>query len=99
MLLLIIPMPSKKPRIALTVPAEIDDLLDRLYSLTGTPKTKLIIEMLEQYRPVLSSLVVALEQVQADKENGREIAKKFAQSMLLDANIMMGQVAKEASQL
>lgn len=92
-------MPSQKPRINLTVPPHIDTLLERLSDLTGSPKTKLIIEMLEQYSPVLSSVVDALEQVNADKENGKEIVKNFAKNMLLDANIKLGEVAKEASQL
>ena len=92
-------MPSKKPRIGLTVPPEIDSLLERLSNLTGSPKTKLIMEMLEQYHPVLASVVDALERVKANKENGREIAKNFAQTMLLDANIKLGEVAKEDSEL
>lgn len=92
-------MPSKKPRIALTVPPEIDVLLDRLSDLTGTPKTKIIVEMLGEYLPVISSIVEILEQVKADKENGKAIVKNFAQNMLLDANIKLGQAAKEASEL
>jgi predicted DNA-binding protein len=92
-------MSSQKPRIALTVPDEINDLLERLSDLTGTPKTKIIIEMLGEYLPVLSSIVETLEQVKADKENGKAIVKNFAQNMLLDANIKLGQAAKEASEL
>ena len=92
-------MSSQKPRIALTVPDDINDLLERLSDLTGTPKTKIIIEMLGEYLPVLSSIVETLEQVKADKENGKAIVKNFAQNMLLDANIKLGQAAKEASEL
>ncbi len=54
-------MPSRKPRIALTVPDELNDVLDRVSDLSGTPKTKLIIEMLEQYAPVLEQVLEALE--------------------------------------
>lgn len=92
-------MPSQKPRIALTVPDDINDILDKLNSLTGTPKTKLIIEMLEDYMPVLQQVVDALEQINKDKENGKEIAKKFAQDMLFDGNELLGLIAKEAKQL
>jgi len=92
-------MSSQKPRIALTVPNEINDLLDRLSDLTGSPKTKLIIEMLEQYQPVLSSVVDSLEKINADKENGKEIVKKFAHEVLLDCNVKLGQFANEVNQL
>ena len=77
-------MPSRKPRVALTVPDEINVVLERLADLTGTPKTKLIIEMLEQYAPVLEQVLEALEKIKSDKENAPAIAKKFAQDMLLD---------------
>lgn len=92
-------MPSRKPRIALTVPDDINQTLDHLYELTGTPKSKLIVEMLEQYFPVLQQVVDTLEKIKADKENGKEIAKKFAQDMLFDGQELLGQVAKEAKNL
>ncbi len=92
-------MPSRKPRIALTVPDEINETLDRLQELTGTPKSKLIVEMLEQYVPILEQVVDTLEKIKADKENGKEIAKKFAQDMLFDGQEMLGIMAKEARDL
>lgn len=92
-------MPSQRPRIALTVPQDIDKTLTRLYELTGTPKTKLIIEMLEEYMPVLNQVVETMEKINQDKENGKEIAKKFAQDMIFDGNEMLGIIAKEAKEL
>lgn len=92
-------MPTQKSRIALTVPDEINQTLDRLYELTGTPKSKLIVEMLEQYVPILEQVVDTLEKIKSDKENGKEIAKKFAQDMLFDGQEMLGIIAKEARDL
>ena len=92
-------MPTQKPRIALTVPDEINQTLDRLYELTGTPKSKLIVEMLEQYVPVLDQVVDTLEKIKSDKENGKEIAKKFAQDMLFDGQEMLGVLASEAKKI
>ena len=45
-------MANQKKRIALTVPDDMDAILDRLSDLTKLPKTKLIMEMLEEYLPV-----------------------------------------------
>lgn len=92
-------MPSQKPRIALTVPDEINDILERLHQVTGTPKSKLIVEMLEQYAPILEEVVQTMEKIKADKENGKAIAKKFAQDMLFDGQEMLGIIAKEARDL
>ena len=92
-------MPSRKPRIALTVPDDINATLDRLSELTGTVKTKLIIEMLEEYLPVLDRMVLALEGIQKDKENAKEIAKKFAYEMMTDGNEKLGVMAQEIKKL
>ncbi|MEG2709299.1 MAG: hypothetical protein RR968_09195, partial [Vagococcus sp.] len=92
-------MPTQKPRIALTVPDDLNDLLDRLSDLSGTPKTKLIVEMLQQYSPVLEQVLSAMEQMKADKEKAPQIAKKFANEMLLDATSMVGDFSKEVKKL
>ena len=62
-------MPSRKPRIALTVPDDLHDILDTLSDLTGTPKTKLILEILEESKPVFIQMITALEQIKESKEN------------------------------
>jgi len=92
-------MPSRKPRIALTIPHDLNDLLDNVSTLSGTPKTKLIVEMLEQYSPVLEQVLSAMQQIKADKEKAPEIAKKFANEMLLDATSMVGDFSKEIRKL
>lgn len=92
-------MPSRKPRIALTIPDDLNDLLDKVSDLSGTPKTKLIVEMLEQYSPVLQQVLSAMEQIKEDKEKAPEIAKKFANEMLLDAASMVGDFSKEVKKL
>ncbi|MDW5470028.1 hypothetical protein R7J45_20570, partial [Acinetobacter baumannii] len=77
----------------LSVPPEMDEVLERLAALTNQPKTKLILEMLEEYVPVLEQAINALEQIQANKENASNIAKQFASEMLLDGNQKLGQIA------
>lgn len=92
-------MPSRKARVALTMPDDINETLERLAELQGIPKTKLIIEMLEQYKPILDQVVDALEKIKADKENAPEIAKQFAQGLILDGQELLGAVASEAKKL
>ena len=43
----------QRKRIALTVPHELDDLLNKLSVLQGIPKTKIIIDIFEQAHPYL----------------------------------------------
>ena len=92
-------MPSRKPRIALTVPDDLHDILDTLSDLTGTPKTKLILEILEESKPVFIQMITALEQIKESKENAPQALKNFAQTMLLDGQENLGAVAREVKSL
>lgn len=92
-------MGKQNPRVALTVPPDLNDTLQRLADLQGVPKTKLIIEMLQEYKPVLEKVIDALERIEADKMNGAEIAKEFGSNMLLDAHEQLGKVASEVKKL
>ena len=64
-------MPSRKPRVALTMPDDLNALFDRISDLNGTPKTKLIVELLQAYEPVLTEMLDTLEKIHADKENAQ----------------------------
>lgn len=88
-----------RKRIALSVPPKMDDILERLSDLTNQPKSKLIVEMLEEYAPILEQTLNALEQIKANKENAPNIAKQFATEMLLDGNQKLGNIASEVKNL
>lgn len=92
-------MPSQKPRIALTVPDHINEILTVLHDLTGTPKTKLIIDILEQCVPVFSEHIHALEKIKADKENSQILAKNHINKIIVDNTEKLGDLAKEAKKL
>ena len=88
-----------RKRIALSVPPDMEELLDKISELTGQPKTKIILEMLEQYVPILEQMLKALEQIRDNKENALNIAKQFASEMLLDGDQKLGQIATEVKNL
>lgn len=88
-----------RKRIALSVPPEMEEVLDKISDLTGQPKTKIILEMLEQYVPVLEQTIEALEQIRDNKENALSVVQKFAGDLLLDGNQKLGQIATEVKNL
>lgn len=92
-------MPSRKPRVALTVPDDLNALFDRISDLNGTPKTKLMIELLEAYKPVLTEMLDTLEKIHADKENAQNIVKQFGQNLVMEASSILGDVSKEVQDL
>lgn len=92
-------MPSRKPRVALTMPDDLNALFDRISDLNGTPKTKLIVELLQAYEPVLTEMLDTLEKVHADKENAQKIVKQFGQNLVMEASSILGDVSKEVQDL
>jgi len=92
-------MPSQKPRVALTLPDDLNAVFERISVLQGIPKTKVILELLKAYQPVLEQTLDALEKIEQDKENAQKIAKEFGQNLLLDASVMLGNVSKEVKDL
>jgi hypothetical protein len=92
-------MPNQNPRIALTVPKDLNDILQRLSDLQEIPKTKIIIELLTAYQPILEETLSALEKIHKDKENAQKIVKEFGQNLLLDASVMLGNISKEVKDL
>ena len=77
-------MSNQKKRIALTVPDDVDNVLERLSVLTKAPKTKLIMEMLQEYLPILERTADALEQIIADKK----MAKILPRNSLVKCYLM-----------
>lgn len=57
----------KPKRIALTVPAELDGILERLSDLQEKPKTTLILDLLVEMQPQLTAFAEALEAAKAGK--------------------------------
>ena len=92
-------MPGRKARVALTMPDDLNALFDRISELNGTPKTKLIVELLQAYEPVLTEMLDTLEKIHADKENAQKIVKQFGQNLVMEASSILGDVSKEVQDL
>lgn len=81
------------------MPDDLNALFDRISDLNGTPKTKLIVELLQAYEPVLTEMLDTLEKVHADKENAQKIVKEFGQNLIMEASTILGEVSKEVQDL
>jgi hypothetical protein len=92
-------MPSRKARVALTMPGDLNALFDRISELNGMPKTKLIVELLQAYEPVLIEMLDTLEKIHADKENAQKIVKQFGQNLVMEASSILGDVSKVVQDL
>lgn len=81
------------------MPEDLNALFDRISELNGTPKTKLIVELLQAYEPVLTEMLDTLEKIHADKENAQKIVKQFGQNLVMEASSLLGDVSKEVKDL
>lgn len=68
-------MPSQKPRIALTVEPDVNNALERLSSLTGEPKTRIINDFLGQLLPVFLDMADSLQHIKETKEAIPQLAR------------------------
>ena len=75
-------MPSQKPRIALTVDHDLNNLLEDLSVLMKKPKSTIITDLLIDVKPMLKDLKSALELAEQKKDIKPTLAK-----MTADANI------------
>ena len=72
-------MPSQKPRIALTVDDDMNELLTEIATLQGIPKSTLIVQYLDALRPHIVEIREALRLVRQQKD-----ATPHLRKMLLD---------------
>ena len=68
-------MPSQKPRIALTVDDDMNELLTEIATLQGIPKSTLIVQYLDALRPHIVEIREALRLVQQQKDERHTYVK------------------------
>jgi hypothetical protein len=80
-------MPSQKPRIALTVENDLNDLLQDLSVLMKTPKSTLITDILVDITPMLKDLKEALELAEQKKDIKPTLARMTAAANIKTAEM------------
>lgn len=92
-------MPSQKPRLNLTLPDSLNDVISELADLQGIPKTRIITDILLEIEPMLKQMSEALKAVKENKQDAVKIARDYAQNALLESNEKLGVFAQEVKKL
>ena len=92
-------MPSRKPRVALTLPDDLNVLLDQVADYQGTPKTKLITEILLECQPIFEQMLSAYKLIEENKEGTADIVKKFGAQAVVEASSKTTSLAQEVASL
>lgn len=79
------PKYKQKPRIALTVPDDLNQLLDELSEYQKIPKTRIILDLLIEVQPHLENMLKAFKAIDQDKANAVNVVKSFGDETLLIA--------------
>lgn len=87
-------MPTQKPRIALTVPEDLNQLLDNLSELMGKPKSTFIVEFLVDAQPLFEQLYDTMNHAKEMKDNIPALIRLTAM-----ANQQVGVMNSEMSNL
>ena len=87
-------MPSQKPRIALTVSDELNNVLSRISDLTEMPKSKIITEILNDSMPVFIELLTALEKIKEDSSSVDTVIRQMAANTALDVCTKIARFSK-----
>lgn len=92
-------MPSRKPRVALTLPDDLNVLLDQVADYQGTPKTKLITDILLECKPIFEQMLSAYKLIEENKEGTADIVKKFGAQAVVEASSKTTALAQEFASL
>ena len=87
-------MPTQKNRINLTLDDDLFVLIDDLSNLTGTPKAKLVSELIRDCYPALDMVRKSLKDIEAQKKALPHLARLSAH-----ANIEMAKVNLQMADL
>lgn len=66
-------MATRKNRIAISVTDDLNDLLTKLSNLSGQPKSKIILDMVEDAQPYLEEIIKALEMAKNAKDSRQPV--------------------------
>lgn len=92
-------MPSRKPRVALTLPDDLNVLLDQVADYQGTPKTKLITDILLECKPIFEQMLSAYKLIEENKEGTADIVKKFGAQAVVESSSKTTALAQEVASL
>lgn len=74
-------MPTKNPRISVTVTPEVSAVIDRLSALTGESKSAFLADLLNTSLPVFERMIHALEAAQVLQEQALKAPGEFTSSL------------------
>lgn len=89
-------MATKLPRINVTVSSEIDNVLNSLSEVSGTSKSKIILELLKDALPMFKQVIAAVNKAKIGNKEG---AMDGIRGILADAGVKLNDAQLELVEL
>jgi len=93
-----VPNQTTSKRIPISLKPELYSVISDLAEIQNKPMSKIVVEVLEEMRPILESMASAM--AEAKKSNDPSaVLKQFGQNAVMDANELLGGFSQEIKKL
>jgi hypothetical protein len=92
------PNQTRSKRIALSLKPEIYAVISDLADLQQKPKSQVIVDMLDEIKPMLEVIRDGLQEVKSGNDP-KAFLRKFGNDLLLDGSEQLGELSKEIKNL
>jgi hypothetical protein len=93
-------MPNKttSKRVPLSLSPQLYEIISDLSELQNKPMSRVIVELLEEMQPVLSSVRDGLQEVK-DSNDPKSVLKRLGQELVLSGTEQLGSISREVKDL
>lgn len=85
---------ARSKRLALSIPTELDQILEDMSQLQGQAKSQIILEILKEVQPYLSQVRDALKAVK-ESQNPADVVRTFGSAAVMQALEQTSNLSKE----
>ena len=92
------PNQTTSKRVPLSLSPQLYEIISDLSELQNKPMSRVIVELLEEMQPVLSSVRDGLQEVK-DSNDPKSVLKRLGQELVLSGTEQLGSISKEVKDL
>jgi hypothetical protein len=92
------PNQTTSKRVPLSLSPQLYEIISELSELQNKPMSRVIVELLEEMQPVLSSVRDGLQEVK-DSNDPKSVLKRLGQELVLSGTEQLGSISREVKDL
>jgi hypothetical protein len=92
------PNQTTSKRVPLSLSPQLYEIISDLSELQNKPMSRVIVELLEEMQPVLSSVRDGLQEVK-DSNDPKSVLKRLGQELVLSGTEQLGSISREVKDL